>query len=59
MLWAVLVINAALFAVALGARWQAGSSALPGDSLDRLGDAMGYGLSLFAVTQSVRWPRLR
>lgn len=55
MLWAVLAINAAMFAVEFGAGWWAGSTALMGDSLDMLGDAMVYGLSLFVVAKSLRW----
>lgn len=46
---AVLIINAAMFAAGIGAGIYAGSSSLLSDSLDNLGDAMTYGLSLYAV----------
>lgn len=48
----VLVINAVMFAVGIGAGIYAASSALLSDSLDNLGDALTYGLSLYAVHQS-------
>lgn len=55
MLWAVLAINAGMFAVEFGAGWWASSTALMGDSLDMLGDSLVYGLSLFVVAKSLRW----
>ncbi|MGB7755815.1 MAG: cation diffusion facilitator family transporter [Salinisphaera sp.] len=55
MLWAVLSINTLMFAAEFGAGWWAGSTALLGDSLDMLGDALVYGLSLFVVARSVQW----
>lgn len=55
MLWAVLLINATMFVAEFGAGWWSGSTALLGDSLDMLGDAMVYGLSLFVVAKSLRW----
>lgn len=55
MLWAVLAINALMFALEFSAGWWAGSTALLGDSLDMLGDALVYGLSLFVVARSLRW----
>lgn len=55
MLWAVLVINAAMFGVEFGAGWLATSTSLMADSLDMLGDALVYGLSLFVVAKSTRW----
>lgn len=45
----VLLINAALFVVELGAGLLAGSMGLVADSLDMLADALVYGLSLYAV----------
>ncbi|MEX0958898.1 MAG: cation transporter [Burkholderiales bacterium] len=45
----VLTINVALFAAELTAGLMSGSTALMGDSLDNLGDALAYGLSLYAV----------
>lgn len=55
MLWAVLAINAAMFVIEFTAGWLASSTALLGDSLDMLGDALVYGLSLFVVAKSMRW----
>lgn len=55
MLWTVLVINAAMFAIEFTAGWLADSNALLGDSLDMLGDTLVYGLSLFVVARSIRW----
>ena len=46
---AVLAINAVMFLVIAGAALYAGSSALLSDSLDNLGDAITYALSLWAV----------
>lgn len=48
---AVLWINAVMFAVILGAAFYGHSSALLSDSLDNLGDALTYGLSLYAVSR--------
>jgi Co/Zn/Cd efflux system component len=48
-LWLVLGINAAMFAVELLAGILAGSVALQADSLDMLGDALVYGFSLAVV----------
>ncbi len=54
-LWVVLAINAVMFVVEFTAGWLAASTALLADSLDMLGDALVYGLSLFVVARSVRW----
>jgi len=48
----VLVINALMFVVIVIAAWYGKSTALLSDSLDNLGDAVTYGLSLFAVSRS-------
>ena len=45
----VLAINAVMFFVIAGASYYSGSSALLADSLDNLGDALTYGISLYAV----------
>lgn len=50
----VLWINAIMFVVVLAAGLYASSSALLADSLDNLGDALTYGLSLYAVGRSER-----
>lgn len=48
---AVLGINAAMFLVIVAAALYSNSSALLSDSLDNLGDALTYGLSLYAVSR--------
>ncbi|KAB2843019.1 MAG: cation transporter, partial [Burkholderiales bacterium] len=48
---AVLVINALMFLVIVAAALYGRSSALLADSLDNFGDALTYGLSLYAVGQ--------
>lgn len=50
----VLAINAVMFLVIVAAALYAGSSALLADSLDNLGDALTYGLSLWAVHLGLR-----
>jgi len=50
-LQSVLGINAVLFLVILVAALYARSTALLADSLDNLGDALTYGLSLYAVSR--------
>jgi len=53
-LWLVLAINAAIFAGEYAAGWLARSTALQGDSLDSLGDALVYGLSLVVAGRALR-----
>jgi Co/Zn/Cd efflux system component len=48
---AVLAINAVMFVVIVAAALHAQSSALLSDSLDNLGDALTYGMSLYAVSR--------
>lgn len=50
----VLAINAVMFVVELTAGLFARSTALVSDSLDNLGDALTYGLSLYAVSRGAR-----
>lgn len=50
----VLGINAVMFVVELMAGMMAGSTALLSDSLDNLGDALTYGMSLYAVSRGPR-----
>ncbi len=50
----VLAINAVMFVLELAAGLLAGSTALLSDSLDNLGDALTYGLSLYAVARGAR-----
>jgi len=47
----VLGINAVMFAVIAAAALYSGSTALLADSLDNFGDALTYGLSLYAVSK--------
>lgn len=51
----VLAINAVMFVVEFGAGIVAGSAALMADATDMLGDALVYGVSLFALERSARW----
>ena len=54
-LWIVLMINAGMFLVELGAGLVADSVSLLADALDFLGDACVYGITLFVLGMSVRW----
>ena len=54
-LWAVLVINAAMFIVEIGAGLAVGSASLQADALDFLGDAANYAISLFVVGMALRY----
>src|ERR1700741_598432 len=54
-LWAVLGINAAMFAVEIGAGLAAGSAALQADALDFLGDAGNLAISLFVLGMPLRY----
>ena len=53
-LWAVIVINAAMFLIEMSAGKLAGSQALQADALDFLGDAFTYGLSLAVIGMSLK-----
>ena len=50
----VLGVNAIMFMVIVAASLYGNSTALMADSLDNLGDAITYGLSLFAVSRGVK-----
>jgi Co/Zn/Cd efflux system component len=54
-LWAVLAINAGMFAVEVVAGLAAGSASLQADALDFLGDAGNYSISLFVVGMALRY----
>ena len=54
-LWAVLAINAVMFAVEVVAGLAAGSASLQADALDFLGDAGNYAISLFVVGMALRY----
>lgn len=51
----VLAINAGMFVVEFGGGLWAGSAALMADSADMLGDALVYGISLYALSRGPRW----
>jgi cation diffusion facilitator family transporter len=51
----VLIINAVMFFAEFGAGLVAGSAALMADATDMLGDALVYGVSLYAIARSDRW----
>lgn len=53
-LWTVIALNAAMFAVEMGAGVLAGSQALQADALDFLGDTLTYGMSLAVIGLSLR-----
>jgi cation diffusion facilitator family transporter len=50
----VLVINAVMYVVEMSAGYVARSAALMGDSLDMLGDAMAYGISLYVLGKGAK-----
>src|SRR4051812_22280244 len=54
-LWAVLAINAGMFAVEVVAGLAAGSASLQADALDFLGDAGNYAISLLVVGMALRY----
>ena len=51
----VLMINAVMFLLEFGAGLAAGSTALMADATDMLGDALVYGVSIYALARSHRW----
>ena len=51
----VLIINAVMFFAEFGAGLVAGSTALMADATDMLGDALVYGVSIYALARSDRW----
>lgn len=53
-LWAVIALNASMFAVEMGGGVMAGSEALQADALDFLGDTLTYGISLAVIGLSLR-----
>jgi len=52
-LWIVLIINAAMFFAEFLFGWISDSTALIGDSLDMLGDALAYGSSIYVVNRGL------
>src|SRR5215212_8802685 len=54
-LWIVLIVNGAMFAVEVVAGLAAGSAALQADALDFLGDAANFTISLLVVGMALRY----
>ena len=54
-LWFALIVNAAMFAIELGAGFRSGSVSLLADAIDFLGDAANYGVSLAVLTIAMAW----
>jgi Co/Zn/Cd efflux system component len=54
-LLAAMIINGVMFFAEFGAGLVAGSAALMADATDMLGDALVYGISLYAIAKSDRW----
>jgi Co/Zn/Cd efflux system component len=54
-LWIVIVLNAAMFVVEVGAGYLARSQALQADALDFLGDAATYALTLLVIGRPAAW----
>lgn len=54
-LWAVLIVNAIMFAIEIGAGLAAGSASLQADALDFFGDAANYAISLMVVGMALRY----
>ena len=54
-LWIALIINAGMFGVEIVAGVTAGSASLKADSLDFLGDAANYAISLSVAGLALRW----
>lgn len=57
-LWTVLLVNAVMFAVEIGAGLAAGSAALQADALDFFADAANYAISLFVLGMALKWRAL-
>jgi Co/Zn/Cd efflux system component len=51
----VLMLNAMMFLVEFGIGLVAQSAALMADSVDMLGDALVYGITLYALGRGIRW----
>lgn len=54
-LWAALLINAAMAVVEITSGWKAGSLSLWADALDFIGDAANYGASLAVLSAGLLW----
>lgn len=54
-LWIALALNAAMFAIELGAGLAADSTSLLADAADFLGDAANYGIALIVLPLALSW----
>ncbi len=54
-LWAALVINAAMVIIEIAAGVSAGSVSLLADALDFFSDAVNYGVSLLVLSMALQW----
>jgi Co/Zn/Cd efflux system component len=54
-LWVALALNAAMFAVEIGAGFRAGSVSLLADAIDFFGDAANYGVTLAVLSMGLAW----
>ena len=54
-LWIALIVNAAMFAIEIGAGLRAGSVSLLADAIDFFGDAANYALSIAVLGMAVTW----
>jgi Co/Zn/Cd efflux system component len=54
-LWVALVVNVTMFLAEIGAGLAAGSTSLQADSLDFLGDAANYAISLTVTGMALTW----
>lgn len=54
-LWAALLINAAMFVVEIAASVQSGSLSLLADAIDFAGDTLNYGVSLAVLASALAW----
>jgi Co/Zn/Cd efflux system component len=54
-LWVALALNAAMFAVEIGAGFRSGSVSLLADAIDFFGDAANYGVTLAVLSMGLAW----
>lgn len=54
-LWAALLINAAMAVIEVASGWRAGSLSLWADAVDFIGDAANYGASLVVLSAGLLW----
>jgi Co/Zn/Cd efflux system component len=54
-LWIALIVNAAMFAIEIGAGVRAGSLSLLADAVDFAGDALNYAVSLAVLASAMAW----